>query len=294
VAAVVKGPQRACLLTLLAALASGAQAHAHPEPTPTLVNRYLTLAPAGARLGLELSLLYGTLPAGEHRRRLDGDHDGTISPREVSDERRALAAQSMVQLFIDGVPVKFEPTIDIDLGGDRGTGAQPLLVSLRTSVALDPGERRLTVALGPDLPRMGETEIMLDAGNPWRLHETFDGTAQVIAAAPLVRYPGARVRPDEARGGGFVIRSDGPLVGDEAPAGSVMAPLIMVLIAIVMGTARTARMQKTDSPDLWTTSSLRSSLIPGGSWPSWPSWRFLEDDGRRQPRLRIITSDASM
>jgi hypothetical protein len=237
-------------LTVLGALAPG-YAHAHPEPTPTLVNRYVTLAPAEAKLGVQLTFLYGDVPAGELRRQLDRDGDGTIAAAELSTERRAwldrqASATPLLRLLVDGRPTPLEVTLKIDLGGKHGTGPQPLLVDLTASVPLDPGEHRLQVELGPDVPRMGETELMLDASNPWSLRATLDAQSQALAQPqPLIRFPGPRAHPDDKRAGGFVIRSDGPLKPPGEGPG-LGAPIALVALAVVMGVVLTLLVRRMD------------------------------------------------
>jgi hypothetical protein len=47
--------------------------------------------------------------------------------------------------------------------------ATPLQIDLSAVLVLPPTTRRLEVRLGPDLPRMGETELVLDPGPQWHL-----------------------------------------------------------------------------------------------------------------------------
>ena len=45
--------------------------------------------------------------------------------------------------------------------------AKPLLIELHGTFDIAPGDRRLRLVAGPDLPRMGETEIALDLVAGW-------------------------------------------------------------------------------------------------------------------------------
>jgi hypothetical protein len=236
--------------SFLVLTAGAPRALAHPEPAPTLVNRYVTLAPAEARLGVQLTLLYGALPAGELRRQIDTDGDGKLSPQELGRQRlvwlqRIGEPTPMLRLTMDGRPTPLAFTLKIDLGGDSGTGAQPLLIDVVATVDLDPGEHRLEVVLGPDLPRMGETEVMLDATNPWSLRGTYDAEGRPVATQPLVRYPGRRSEPDEKRGGGFLIRSDGPL-GTQGEGPGLAVPIALVGLATLMGVVLTLLVRRMD------------------------------------------------
>jgi hypothetical protein len=248
---VVKGPPalrraRLAAFALLTLAQLAGRAHAHPEPSPTLVNRYVTLAPAEARLGVQLTFLYGELPGSELRKQLDRDGDGKLSPRELSEHRQSLltaqAALPLISLELDGRPVALEPTLSIDLGGQTSTGAYPLLIELIATVPLDPGEHRVRVVLGPDVPRMGETELMLDATNPWTLRGSLDGAGDPLPTEPLIRFPARRTNADEPRAGTFVIRSDGPLETRSSPG--LLVPIIMVAAATAMGIALTLFVRK--------------------------------------------------
>jgi hypothetical protein len=207
---------------------------AHPEQAPALVNRYLTVAPAGTRLGLHLELLFGTVPAAEQRRIMDRDHDGTISLQERSAEVRAWSqrADQLARLTIDGRAVPIPLVAQVDLDGDDTTSSKPLLIDLAGQIDLGPGEHKIEIDAGPDLPRMGETEIVLDAANPWVLRTTFDDKGQAQGVQKLVRHPGPRAQPSDRRGATFVIDSAGPAESNDAnPA----LPIVMVVFSLVLG-----------------------------------------------------------
>jgi hypothetical protein len=216
---------------------------AHPEQAPALVNRYLTVAPGGTRLGLHLELLFGTVPAAEQRRSMDRDHDGKISLQERSAEVRAWSqrADQLAQLTIDGRATAVPLVAQIDLDGDDTTSGKPLLIDLAGQIDLDPGEHKIEIDAGPDLPRMGETEIVLDAANPWVLRTTFDDKGQAQGVQKLVRHPGPRVQPSDRRGATFVIDSAGPAESNDAnPA----LPIVMVLFSLILGVGLVALVRR--------------------------------------------------
>ncbi|HEY0714638.1 MAG TPA: hypothetical protein VGF45_18290, partial [Polyangia bacterium] len=179
------------------AMAFPARAAAHPENTPAFVNRYLTLSPTGNQLGIDVILLFGTVPAEEKRRQMDRNGDGHLSEAEVAAEKRAWSDRSreLLRLSVDGRPATFSLAANLDLNGRMAVNGEPLLVQLRGQIALEPGEHKLAIEAGPDLPRMGETEIVLDAGHPWLLQAGMAENGQVAAAQPTIKYPGPRLQP---------------------------------------------------------------------------------------------------
>jgi hypothetical protein len=208
---------------------------AHPEQAPTLVNRYLTVAPAGTQLGLHAELLFGIVPASEQRQSLDRDHDGTISSPERSAGARAWTARAdqIVRLTLDGHPTPIELGARIDLGGDNRADDKPLLVELTGQIELGPGEHRIEIDAGPDLPRMGETEIVLDSANPWLLRANLDDRGQVQAPQKLVRHPGPRAHPEDRRAATFVVYSGGPAEPEDQA--NPMLPIAMVSFSLILG-----------------------------------------------------------
>jgi hypothetical protein len=223
-------------------------AAAHPEQSPTLVNRYLTVAPAGTRLGLHVELLFGTVPAAETRRAMDADHDGKISGPELAAVTRAWTerAAEIVQLAIDGRPTPVDLAARIDLDGDNTTSAKPLLIEYAGQLPLDPGEHRIDVNAGPDLPRMGETELVLDATNPWILRTTLDDHGRSRGPVKLINHPGPRALPGDGRGASFVIVSSGPASGDGD--GVPILPIAMVIFSIGLGVVLVVLVRKMGRP----------------------------------------------
>jgi hypothetical protein len=215
--------------------AAGARpAAAHPEQTPALVNRYLTVAPGGTHLALHIELLFGTIPAAEQRQTMDRDHDGKISLQERSAEVRAWSqrADQLARLTIDGRTIPVPLVAQIDLDGDDSTSHKPMLIDLAGQIDLGPGEHRIEIDAGPDLPRMGETEIVLDATNPWILRTTFDDKGQAQGVQKLIRHPGPRAQPSDRRGATFVIDSAGP-AEDNTPNPAL--PIVMVAFSLILG-----------------------------------------------------------
>jgi hypothetical protein len=159
-------------------------ARAHPEPPSTLINRYVTLWVAGPRLDVQFSLLHGPLTATEARRQIDRDRSGGVSEAELVQYGRDLAAgaQDLIAVELDGRPLALRWTPRIDLNGDPAVAAVPLVRELAGSAPLPPGEHRLQVQLGRSFPRLGDTEIALDAGDGWAL----------VASAPPEGMAGMR------------------------------------------------------------------------------------------------------
>ena len=224
-------------LGLCALCAAGPRvAQAHPEQSPTLVNRYITVAPSGAQLGLHVELLFGTVPAAEMRRSMDADHDGKISFGELGAEVRAWTSRAaeVVRLTVDGHAINVDLLARIDLDGDNTTSSTPLLVEYQGQGEITAGEHRLEVAAGADLPRMGETEIVIDPANPWILRTTFDERGQAGGPIKLVRHPAPRTRPDERRAATFVVYPGGPASADDDHANPVL-PIAMVIFSLLLG-----------------------------------------------------------
>ncbi len=225
----------AMVATMVAALTTPA-VQAHPELTPARVNRYLTLTPRGNQMQLRLLLLFGAEPAGVRRLALDADRNGTIDDAEIATESSAWRARGheSLRLLVDGTVTAVALQAKIDLGTDRGTGAKPFVIELTGRVALPFGERRIALEVGPDLPSMGETEISLDAGEPWSLIATLDAAGTRHAPQPLVSYPVARRSPEEARAASYLIRPTGAAV---VPSGFPIVPTILVLLSLLLGAA---------------------------------------------------------
>jgi len=182
----------ALALSLLASPAS--EVRAHVETVPTLVNRYITVTAFETRVDVLVSLLFGHLPARERRRIIDADGDGRIDDRELSRERLAWgrSPEKIVQLTVDGAPVALRAAATLDLNGDRTVGAKPLLIELHGTFEIVPGQRRLRLLAGPDLPRMGETEIALDIVAGWELDGTFDAAERPTPAPQrMFQFPSA-------------------------------------------------------------------------------------------------------
>lgn len=224
----------ACLVVPLMALLPAPPAEAHIELTPLFVNRYVIVKARANRLDLEMSLLFGTLPAGEERKRMDRDGDGTISAAEVGDEEKAWAARAgtALTLTLDGQPIPLALSTRIDLGGDLSAGAKPFTVEYRGSVPVDSSEHQIVLEAGPDLPRMGETEFFLETTPPWGLHATLDENRQPLPPQAVVRQALPRAAPEQKRGATFVIR---PGAGGRATQPGLAMPIALVVLAIVLG-----------------------------------------------------------
>jgi hypothetical protein len=221
-------------------------ARAHPEQAPTLINRYVTVSPAGPHLGVHLELLFGTLPAAEQRRIMDRDHDGRIGLEERSAELRAWTAKMaqpdpLVRVAIDGVTVPITLVAELDLGGDDRVDDKPFVLEFAGQIELGPGEHRIDVDAGPDLARMGETEIVLDAANPWLMRATLNDKGQAQGPQKLLRHPVPRAQPSDRRGATFIIYSGGPAEDDRA---NPTLPIVMVLISVVLGVGLVAMVRR--------------------------------------------------
>jgi hypothetical protein len=224
------------VLLAIAAMALPARAAAHPENTPAFVNRYITLSPAGNQLGIDVILLFGTVPAEEQRREIDRNGDTFLSDAEVAAEKRRWSerGRDLLTLTVDGRPTSFTFTAQVDLNGRMGVNSEPMLVQLHGQIPLGEGAHKLIVEAGPDLPRMGETEIVLDPGHPWLLQAGISETGQDVPPEPTIKYPGPRAQPSERRHGGFVIRSHGAL-NERAPSPNLTLPALLVAFSIVLG-----------------------------------------------------------
>jgi hypothetical protein len=239
-------PARLRCWLVLAALLPAAPGGAHVETVPTLVNRYITVTTFETRVDVLVSLLFGHLPARERRRQIDADGDGRIDERELARERLAWGRDpdKLVLLTLDGSPVRLRAACTLDLNGDRTVAAKPLLVELHGSFDIAPGERRLRLVAGPDLPRMGETDIAIDLATGWELQGTLDAAEHAtptpqrmlqFAAAPAGDRPPVavtfllRARPttDGTRAGGPWGSTAWGLV-----AAAVAATLALVVLAL--------------------------------------------------------------
>ncbi|HEY0710168.1 MAG TPA: hypothetical protein VGG33_25380 [Polyangia bacterium] len=226
------------LAIMTMALALPSRAAAHPENTPAFVNRYITLSPVGNQLGVDVILLYGTVPAAEKRREMDQNADGFLSETEIAAEKRSWAtrASELLSLKVDGKAQSFTMAATLDLNGRLSVNGEPLLVQLRGQLGLGPGDHALEVEAGPDLPRTGETEIVLDAGHPWLLHAGLQPNGQQAAPQPSIKYPAARAQASEPRRAGFVIRAHGALDA-RAPGTNITVPAILVGFSVLLGAA---------------------------------------------------------
>jgi hypothetical protein len=231
------------LLLVLVLVAPARPVRAHIELVPTLVNRYLTVDLRQDRLHLQLSLLYGDLPALEERRRMDGDGDGRLSQREIGQARRAFArsAPQLLGLRLDGAEVKLGPTATLATSGQDTVSPTPMQLDLSAVLDLPPDTRRLEVMMGPDLPRMGETELVIDPGQQWRLlaSENPPGSPTATAVTRFT-FPAGGQPASGGRRLAFVLAHE----PGGSPAGSgrlrVLAAILaaLVLAAIVLAAAR--------------------------------------------------------
>ena len=229
---------RRLLASVVLTMLMPAGAGAHPETVPALVNRYITLLPTAGQLEIDVVLLFGTLPAAEQRRSRDADQDGVISAAELAMDKKRWGqrAADMVTISIDGHRRHLGYAVEVDLNGKTGVDREPLVVQLRGRVPLQPGEHRLIVEPGPDLPRMGETEIVLEAGHPWLLHAGVLANGQSTPGQSSIKYAGPRSHPGESRHAGFIVRSHGPLDA-VAPGPSIVVPALLVGLSILLGAA---------------------------------------------------------
>jgi hypothetical protein len=219
---VVKKIAPLLILALMARPASG-----HPEVSPLLVNRYLSLIVLGDRVEYFVTLLYGPLPAGEERRKMDADGDGKISPAEVaraSDEWKGRAAE-LARFTVDGQGLSFDQaTASVQLGADEGVGAAPLVVEIYGSRPLEAGTRQLRLEPGWEPPRLGETELSLDLAPDWELVSSRQGTGAPGSERRFL-LEGPRTSAVADRSATFTIRSAGAPRARIAPfiAGGVAA-----------------------------------------------------------------------
>jgi hypothetical protein len=221
----------ALAVQLTVSLVLPGRASAHAEFVPTLVNRYISLSAIGSRVDVLASLLFGQLPGGERRRQMDRDGNGTIDPRELQQERRywSQAVDRVIRLAVDGVPVRLTPAAVVDLNADPLVGARPLLVTLQASFELPPGERSVRVEAGPDLPRLGETEIALDIAAGWTLIGSLSGTRPTGTPQRLFQFftsAGSGPPPSVT----FAMRASGP-----SPAGRSWGRAAWPLLAAAIG-----------------------------------------------------------
>jgi hypothetical protein len=240
-------PPVAALLLALVAVAGARPARAHIELVPTLVNRYLTLDLREDRLHLQLSLLYGDLPALEERRRMDGDGDGRLSEREIGQARRAFArsAPQLLGLRIDGAEVKIAPTATLATSGQNAVSPTPLQLDLTAVLELPPGTRRLEVMMGPDLPRMGETELVLDPGQQWRLLASESPPGRPTATpATRFTFPAGSKPTSEGQQLAFVLAHEpgGPPAnrGRLGVLGAILGALVLAAIALAAARLRSS------------------------------------------------------
>ena len=226
------------LLGFALVLVGTGAAWAHIEFVPTLINRYVTLSVRGERLHLQFALLYGNVPALDERRRIDGDGDGQLSAPEINQARRRLArsAAELLSLRLDDQPLGLSPVATVNTGGKDAVAATPLQLELEAVVALPPGTRRLDVALGRDLPPMGETEIVLEPGRQWQVVGSESTSGPTGAPELRFTFPGARRSADESRQVTFLLRHEAG--GQRAGAGERRALgigiAILVLAALVL------------------------------------------------------------
>jgi hypothetical protein len=224
---------RGLALALLAAGVAPLAAYAHVAWEPTAVNRYVNLWLAPGKLEYQLALLYGTHPARLERERLDLDRDGTIEPPELEGERRALAgrAPQLLQLRVDGRPVRLAARAEVDLNDDEGVESTPFLTEVSGAVALAPGRHRLEVTVGPDLPRMGETEIVVETEG-WTVVASEQPPGRATAS-PQRHFAFARPRAsvDEPRAVVFVV--------DTRPGGGPAraVPYVVAVVVVVAAAA---------------------------------------------------------
>jgi hypothetical protein len=225
------------LATVLGTVLTTTSAHAHPEPPSTLINRYVSLWVSGPRLDVQFSLLHGPLTAAEARRQIDRDRSGELSETELLQYGRDLAAgaQDLIAVEIDGRPLPLRWTPRIDLNGDPAVAAVPLVRELAGSAALPPGEHRLEVQLGRPFPRLGDTEIALEAGDGWSLIAS-EPPAGVSALGRQDRFQLPHGH-DQVEGQApprvaFVVRS--------GAAGRRPRPLVLPLAAVVAAAASAA------------------------------------------------------
>ena len=230
----------AVLATLSAVVAPLALrgAHAHIELTPTLVNRYVSLEARGERLHVQLSLLWGEVPALEERRRMDGDGNGQLDSAEIGRARRTFArrAHELLTMQLDGRPARWTPTAVISTSGKDTVSTTPMLLELTAVMELPGATSKLDVSLGPDFPRMGESEIVLQLARDWTLTGSELPTGQRSSRPePRFKFATARTADDQSRQVTFLVRhhpGEAKRDGRAVVLGGLVVLVVLVALAL--------------------------------------------------------------
>lgn len=192
---------------------------------------------------LSVALLFGELPGAELRRTLDEDGDGRVSAQEIARHEAHLRAEAgaWLALTVDGRPARVDGAeATVQLGGDDRASAAPAVVQLMTTTPLGPGPHTFTVQPGKEPPRLGETEVVLDATGVWRLVETrrAGGTAELETR---FKFQGSRAAAAEERSVTFVVRPEPGRVEQTGASPALYGGLSLALIACGVALAIYAR-----------------------------------------------------
>jgi hypothetical protein len=225
---VVKRKRAACL-ALLAASWFSAQAHAHPEVAQELVNRYVAVIAVGDKLEFFVTLLYGPVPAVEARRGMDRDGDRKLSTADLDAAKSAwrTRADELATVTVDGEKVRLaEGRVEVQIGGDDGVNAAPVVVELYGTRPLPDGTHRIGLEPGWDPPRLGETELSIDPVAGWELVAS-ERAGRAAGAVTRFKLEGPRKSVVEDRSAVFIIRSSA------APSHNRTLPVALAIVALL-------------------------------------------------------------
>jgi hypothetical protein len=154
----------ACIVAGSVALATTARAHA--PPADNLNNRYLKITPMGDRVRVAYTVVFGIGPGTVLRRRLDRDHDHTISDAESSTIGRELATEVAATLgfTLDGQAMLWRwDRVDVGLGTADVNGGS-MSVDLIAWLCTGGGGHRFTMRDDYALAEAGSTELTVEIG----------------------------------------------------------------------------------------------------------------------------------
>ncbi len=227
-----------------------ATARAHVQPSVDDNNRYVKLTPLGDRVRIAYTVLFGEIPGARERRRIDTDHDGTISEAEAKAFADKLGADiaDALELDLDGVATRVrwdEVTLST---GEPTVNAGTFAVDLVTYACLASARGRHRVVLRDRfrVPNPGEVEVIVEDSPGVTIERAHVGEADDPNNDILLPPPGAPLGEDGLELV-FVAGDRAPVTGGCAASASASAAaspsrgwLYALVAAIVLAGAAAA------------------------------------------------------
>ena len=217
-----------------------ATARAHVAPSIDDNNRYLKITPQADRVRLAYTVFFGEVPGRMLSPGLDTDRDGAISDAEAQAHGDQLAREvgRALELAVDGKqqPVQWK-AVSAGMGTPMVTaGAFSVDMIAYVCFAEPRGKHRVHVRDRFRVPKPGETEVLIDAGQGISIaHARMGGAIPVDNTFKLVG-PGGPLA-DDGLDVAFTASADAPLSGACGPEPGKRRPWLWVALVAAIAVA---------------------------------------------------------